>query len=76
MQSRRSAPIEALNYTGGDSPLVRTNERRRRKSLKTLERVKGIEPSSSAWKALAIFIGAVRERAQLLERRRRIVIDM
>jgi hypothetical protein len=44
-----------------DSPLVRTKERRRRKLLKTLERVKGIEPSSSAWKAVALPLSYTRE---------------
>jgi hypothetical protein len=34
------------------SPLVRMTGAASRKSLKTLERVKGIEPSSSAWKAV------------------------
>ena len=36
------------------SPLVRMAGSNCRKYLKTLERVKGIEPSSSAWKAVAL----------------------
>ena len=36
------------------SPLVRKKIDACRKYLKTLERVKGIEPSSSAWKAVAL----------------------
>jgi hypothetical protein len=35
------------------SPLVRMTDRSWSNQLKTLERVKGIEPSSSAWKAAA-----------------------
>src|ERR1700738_1810502 len=37
-----------------DSPPVRTSRRPWHKYLKSLERVKGIEPSSSAWKAVAL----------------------
>ena len=38
------------------------------KSLKTLERVKGIEPSSSAWKAVALPLSYTRTRAVLSHR--------
>jgi hypothetical protein len=38
-----------------------------RKSLKSLERVKGIEPSSSAWKAVALPLSYTRTRGQKSE---------
>jgi hypothetical protein len=44
------------------SPLVRMELWQRKKHLKTLERVKGIEPSYSAWKAAALPLSYTRAR--------------
>jgi hypothetical protein len=45
-----------------NSPLVRMGISVRDNSLKTLERVKGIEPSYSAWKAAALPLSYTRAR--------------
>src|SRR5262245_30568470 len=47
-----------------DKPLE-ASENRKPKSLKRLERVKGIEPSSSAWKAVALPLSYTRAREAL-----------
>jgi hypothetical protein len=48
-----------------DSPLVGMDWSVAAKHLKSLERVKGIEPSSSAWKAVALPLSYTREEAVL-----------
>jgi hypothetical protein len=48
-----------------NSPLVRMKISMCDKYLKTLERVKGIEPSYSAWKAAALPLSYTRARDHL-----------
>ena len=47
------------------SPLVGMTDRSSSNPLKSLERVKGIEPSSSAWKAVALPLSYTRIRPYL-----------
>ena len=52
----------------GFSPFVRMKRGDRDKCLKTLERVKGIEPSYSAWKAAALPLSYTRAGVHLTRR--------
>jgi hypothetical protein len=49
----------------GNQRLARMKNYRRAKPLKTLERVKGIEPSYSAWKAAALPLSYTRAGVEL-----------
>ena len=50
----RSRDERSTETVLGQTGLARRTRRTAAKPLKTLERVKGIEPSSSAWKAVAL----------------------
>ena len=63
-KEKRLSRAEADDCQNDNSRVVRIVGTKWRKSLKTLERVKGIEPSSSAWKAVALPLSYTRAGRQ------------
>jgi hypothetical protein len=63
-KKKRLSQTEADDCQNDNSRVVRIVGTKWRKSLKTLERVKGIEPSSSAWKAVALPLSYTRAGGQ------------
>ena len=66
-KKKRLSRTEADDCQNDNSRVVRIVGTKWRKSLKTLERVKEIEPSSSAWKAVALPLSYSRERQAVSE---------
>ena len=68
MGDTRNSRPESEHQNVQSSPLVRMKSDPSAKSLKRMERVKGIEPSYSAWKAAALPLSYTRAGVDLTRR--------